>query len=365
MSRLGPLYAALAIFPLLGAGALLPYVALAYRRRGSVGLGHLVLAGAFALYLVGVALLVVLPLRPVTPDFCQLYGVSPELNPSYLIDEIRSERASGGLRAVLGNPDVREAFLNVLLFIPMGLFVRHLLGRGLGTTIAIGFCASLAIELTQLTGNWGLYPCAYRFFATLDLATNTLGTAIGAAAAPLLRLIPAQEEPTDPGVPRPVTWRRRLLAAACNATAIAVTGLMLLALSGLVLEVTRGQLFDSDDARAQVLRAITLVLVPGVFWLLVVPLAWRGRTAGEWAVLIEPANVGAGATRLHRPAILLRFVTGHAPLLVIAAFAAAGVAIAWLALLVALAVHALLVIRARRFAGGVELRVGARLIDAR
>lgn len=365
MSRLGPLYAALAIFPLIAAGALLPYVALRYRRQGSVGIGHLALAGVFALYLVGLALVVILPLRPVTPDFCTLYGVDPEVNPLSILNEVRQQRAESGLRSVIYNPDLQGTILNVFLFVPMGLFVRHFLRRGFWLPVAIGFAASLAIELTQLTGNWGIYPCAYRFFATLDLATNTLGTAIGTIFAPLLVLVPGQESPATANEPRAVRWQRRLLAAVCNAAAIAFTGLVLLALSGLVLEVTRGQLLESDSARAHLLRAFALVVVPGLLVLLAVPLASRGRTPGEWAVLVEPATLGAGAAAVSRDLIVLRFVTGHLPLLILAAVAVAGAAVAWIALVLALAIHLVLLLQAKRFGPGVELRVGARLIDSR
>ena len=156
------------MFPLLAAAVVLPYVAIQYRRRGTVGAGHLAIAAAFGLYMVGLAFLVILPLRPVTPDFCQLYGVDAQLDPlnQHLVSELRIERAIGGWRAVLGNPEL-QACAERLPVHP----ARHLrpprARRGIATTIAIGFAVSLAIELTQLTGNWGLYPCAYRFFASL------------------------------------------------------------------------------------------------------------------------------------------------------------------------------------------------------
>ena len=87
MSRLAPIYAAIAIFPLIAAGAALPYVALQYRRHGALGAGQLFLAGLFGLYLVGLAFAVVLPLRPVSPDFCQVFGVNPRLDPFHVFDQ--------------------------------------------------------------------------------------------------------------------------------------------------------------------------------------------------------------------------------------------------------------------------------------
>ncbi len=164
-------------------------------RLGPLSAGQLLLASLFGLYLVGLLFTVVLPLRPVTPDFCQVFGVEARLNPLNVISEARLERAGGGWSAVLRNGDVQDLFLNVLLFIPLGLFVRHLFKRGLLATVAIGAAVSLVIELTQLTGNWGLYPCAYRFFSISDLITNTLGAGIGAALAPILGLVPRQSPP--------------------------------------------------------------------------------------------------------------------------------------------------------------------------
>ena len=138
-----------------------------------------------------------------------------------------------GFSAVLRDPDVQDLPLNVLLFIPLGMFVRHLLGRGFLATVAIGGAVSVFIELTQLTGDWGLYPCAYRFFSTSDLITNTIGAGIGAFCAPLLRLVPGQSTPTTQAELRRVTPRRRYLAAMCNVALIAAVGFALLAAFGL------------------------------------------------------------------------------------------------------------------------------------
>ncbi len=132
----------------------------------------------------------------------------------------RASRApSGGSRPSFETPDVQDLPLNVLLFVPLGMFVRYLLRRGFLATVAIGAAVSLLIELTQLTGDWGLYPCAYRFFSTSDLITNTVGAGIGAFCAPLLGLVPGQsarrgpsreQRRSDPGAAtslRSATWR--------------------------------------------------------------------------------------------------------------------------------------------------------------
>ncbi len=365
MSRLAPIYAAIAIFPLIAAGAALPYVAVQYRRNGGLAAGQLLLAGLFALYLVGLAFAVILPLRPVSPDFCQLFGVNAHLDPLDVVREARAERASGGLSAVLRNADVQDLPLNVLLFVPLGMFVRHLLKRGFLATVAIGAGVSLLIELTQLTGDWGLYPCAYRFFSTSDLITNTVGAGVGAVFAPLLKLVPGQSTPTAAAELRRVTPGRRYLATLCNVALIAVVGFALLAAFGLLLDATRGQLFVSESIRSQALRAFALVLVPGVTAYLIIPLAWQGRTPGEWAVLLRPTNTGPGATQPLPMLVVARFTVVQAPMLLAAATGVAGYEPAWIALAALALVQAALVWNAKDWNGSAELRLGIVVSDSR
>lgn len=362
MSRLGPFYAALAIFPLLALAASVPYIALQYRRRGTVGAGHLALAATFGLYLIALAFFVILPLRPVTPDFCTVYGVDAVWNPLYIVNEARVDRAVGGWRAVLGNADVQQTVLNVLLFIPLGLFVRHLLKQRVRTTIAIGFGVSLLIELTQLTGNWGLYPCAYRFFETNDLITNTTGAAIGAAMAPMLRAVPAQFSLRHPEEPQPVTALRRVLAALCDIALLLLASVILIALAGVVLEATRGQLFESNSIRAQMLRASALAL-PGLALLLIVPLAWQGRTIGEWVVLLRPVDPKG---RPPQPAMVIgRFLAGPGLLLVLACAGILGSTAAWYIAAIAIAVHLVAIVSAASGPDGASTRTGLKISDAR
>ncbi len=342
--------------------ATLPYVAVQYRRRGAVGAGHLFLVAAAGLYLVGLAFSVILPLRPVTPDFCTLYQADAHVSPLYLIDEFRGERALGGWGAILGNTDFQDLVLNVFLFVPLGFFARHLMRKGFGATVAIGLGVSLLIEMTQLTGNWGLYPCAYRYFSTTDLITNTTGAAIGAACAPLLRLVPGQLTLKDPGLRQPVTAARRFLAAACNAAAVLTLGLFLLAMAGLLLEVTRGQLFESESARAEFLRAATLVWLPGLTLMLAVPLIWQGRTPGEWAVLLR--HTGRAGEDPDRGAVIRRFLIGPAPILLAAGFGVAGTGYAWLVVLAIGTIHVLAITR-RKPAETAPIARGSRLEDSR
>ena len=307
----------------------------------------------------------VLPLRPVSPDFCELFGVNPKLDPFHVVNEARSAYSTGGLGAVIRNADVQDLPLNVLLFIPLGMFVRHLLKRGFLATVAIGAGVSFLIELTQLTGDWGLYPCAYRFFSTTDLITNTIGAGIGAFCAPLLGLVPGQKTPTTQAELRKVTPGRRFLAALCNVALIAAVGFFLLAAFGLLLDATRGQLFVSESIRSQALRAFALVLVPGTATFLAIPLLWQGRTPGEWAVLLRAASTGPASAAPDPLMVVVRFALVHAPMLLAAAAGVAGFEPAWAAFALLAALQTTLVLTARESNGGAELRLGIVVRDAR
>lgn len=72
-----------------------------------------------------------------------------------------------------------QIYLNVLLFVPWGILARFLFKVNFRTALLSGFAASLFIELTQLTGVWGIYGCRYRTFDADDLLTNTLGVVFG------------------------------------------------------------------------------------------------------------------------------------------------------------------------------------------
>lgn len=97
-----------------------------------------------------------------------------QLVPFYFIQEIISHTS-----AVLTKPATyfyllkESAFLqvafNVLLTVPFGIYLRYYFRRSFLQTICISFFLSLFFELTQVTGLYGIYNCAYRLFDIDDL----------------------------------------------------------------------------------------------------------------------------------------------------------------------------------------------------
>lgn len=123
------------------------------------------------------------------------------------------------------DPAVMQVALNVMLFVPLGLFVRLLWRRGFAVATVVGFALSLAIETTQVTGVWGLYPCSYRLFDMGDLMANTAGALLGGLLSVALRSrLSGRGVPADAAAPRPVTVPRRLLGMLCDVLPVWLIG---------------------------------------------------------------------------------------------------------------------------------------------
>ncbi|WP_210530257.1 VanZ family protein [Rubellimicrobium arenae] len=110
---------------------------------------------------------------------CPVGAAAPNLHPfSFLGYLIHGWRRAPDLGAWLAQGQLLSVAMNFVLCAVIGaLLPRHRIG--FGTALLLGCGLSLAVELTQLTGIWGLYPCAYRKFDVDDLILNILGVAAG------------------------------------------------------------------------------------------------------------------------------------------------------------------------------------------
>lgn len=276
-----------------------PYVAWSYRRRGRFGLGHAALVAGAAVYALALWTYTLLPLPDPALVCSDPAGV--QLRPGQFLRDLADARAAGGS----GRGVVLQVALNVLLFVPLGMLVRHLFRRGPVVTVLAGLTVSGLIELTQLTGVWGLYDCAYRVFDVDDLAANTLGAALGFLAAPVLRLVPDQAA-ADVRRPQPVTGRRRVLGMVTDVLLVDLGGLLLWVGVGSVLRST-GAMSPVELADATVLQGSLQLLVAAVL-LVGVPLLGHGATLGQRAVMLRPRT--ESGTDPSVPQRLARAATG-------------------------------------------------------
>lgn len=190
---------ALALWPVASLVLTLPILAILYHREGRLRIWSAVGCYVVVFYFLGLACMTVYPLPDGTSGLGITYGTTPGLNPLRFLNVIRHPTGFG----------VFELTANVALFVPLGFIAARGLGWGPVRSVLAGFAVSLLVETTQLTGDWGLYPYAYRTFDVEDLVMNTFGAFIGWMGAAVLghfaprRIDPEALVPTrNPGLVR-------------------------------------------------------------------------------------------------------------------------------------------------------------------
>ncbi|MEU3272325.1 VanZ family protein [Saccharomonospora sp. NPDC006951] len=121
-----------------------------------------------------------------------------QLVPFQWVSDVEREAATSGIAGGLSTLAFQQMAMNVLLFVPLGIFAKLLWQRGPAKTVLIGFAVSFAVEVTQVTANFGTAPFVYRIFDVDDLLNNTAGALLGwivAALASTLRATAKTEAP--------------------------------------------------------------------------------------------------------------------------------------------------------------------------
>ena len=286
----------------------IPVAAVQYRRDGRLGPGDLMVLAGAAVYGVSLWTYTLLPLPDESDYTCQ----HAQTQLMAFADDIRRAAEQSGYAGLgtpselLSNPAFLQVFLNVVLFLPFGVFVRLITHRGVVVATVLGFAVSLLIEVTQLTGVWGVYPCAYRLFDVDDLLTNTLGAFLGAlvsypyAARRRRRLGTARRR-----LPTTVSVGRRLAATLSDVLFVVLAGTAAAAL-------WRGYLVFAEDQRPATDSASMIALragVPLVVEALMVLLA--GKTLGELVVDLRTSPASY-------PSRLVKLLVGVVPLVTLA-----------------------------------------------
>ncbi|MFJ2621716.1 VanZ family protein [Glutamicibacter sp. NPDC087344] len=203
-------------------------LAVQYRRHGRLSWRRTITTAAASLYGFALFSYTMLPLPATRDAYCRPSVAVPQLQAGHFIQDFAAA-SQLGLRSFSTSFTLWQVLFNIILFMPLGILaVRWLRGNVL-TAVVLGLVASLAIELTQYTGIWGLYTCAYRVADVDDLIMNTFGALLGGAVAYLpvfAFLAPPREPRAAKAPPRPVTRPRRALANVFDA-AFATAGVLL------------------------------------------------------------------------------------------------------------------------------------------
>ena len=224
----------LVTFPLIAFAITLPYMVYQYRKFGSIPWLRTLVVYSFVFYMLVAYYMVILPL-PENRSAVVPYAAHPQLVPFHFVQLI-ADSSTASLAdpstwpGLLRNPNVYEALFNVLLLVPLGMYLRYYFRRTWWQTLLIGFATTLFYEMSQITGLWGLYVHPYRLFDVDDLMLNTLGAMVGFwAVGPAMRVLPDMRlvnmEAREAGVRASVTKRALSFdidfAIACAATVVA------------------------------------------------------------------------------------------------------------------------------------------------
>lgn len=273
---------------------LIPTLVVQYQRFGRLSPRRVLGVSAVCVYGVAVLAYTLLPLPEDVHTCVGGSGAGRQLVPFAFVADI-ARRTSGLGPAALTSPVVTQVVFNVALFVPLGLLVRRLAGRGTGTTVLVGFLVSLAVEVTQGTALWGIYDCPYRVADVDDLITNTAGALLGALAAPRVlgwlpqagHLTPLRRRPTR------VTAGRRWLGMFLDLSAFAaVTAVVAVAASATGALLQPGPASNGGPAWVP-------PLVAGVLVCAVPALSGSGASWGQRLVWLTP-SWPSPATRARR-----------------------------------------------------------------
>ncbi|GAA4683113.1 VanZ family protein [Streptomyces chumphonensis] len=296
-----PVETAVTLFPLVAAAILVPAAVRGYRRRGRAGGWPVLVFYSFVFYLLAALLQTVMPLPADTEAHCARvhYAREPQLEPFAFQASIAS--ASGGdwsAGQLVGLAPTWTTLLNLVLLLPLGVYLRYYLRQRFLPATVLAFATSLFFETTQYTGLWFVYACPYRQFNVDDLILNTAGAVLGWwAVGPFLRLLPVN----DPDRERRryaarITLTRRLLALLTDLAGWLVVWTLAIGLLGVTTSWYTGRQY-----------ALPLGAALGLLWFWLLPAVFA-TTPGKRAVLLRLARYdGArpGPLRLTARACLL------------------------------------------------------------
>jgi glycopeptide antibiotics resistance protein len=265
-----------------------PWVAVQYRRHGALRIGPTVLEFSILVYALAIMAYTLLPLPTDTAKMCLNGGPSPQTQLFGFADNIQRHGGYSGPASLLSNWAIAQVLFNILLFIPLGMFVRHAVRRsgtftGVAVAAVAGLLVSLFVECTQLSGDWFLYPCAYRQFDVDDLLVNAFGAMLGAFLAPLLSGLSVRHTAAS-GAAQPVTAGRRLIGMVCDVLILGMTSGVLAVAVGVISFATG---VDGLVGKLATLGYVLVLLPPMVP---LVSVLCTGRTLGEAVVRLRPVS---------------------------------------------------------------------------
>jgi len=304
---------ALLVFPFLAIFITIPYIIIQYRKYGSILALRSVIIYSFILYLLCCYLLIILPL-PSIEKVLASPTIQPQLIPfsfikDFIVDShIQLSDPSTYLPALKSMAFLTIIF-NVILFIPLGIYLRYYFKMKWSHVLLIAFSLSLFFELTQLSGLYGIYPKAYRIFDVDDLITNTFGGIIGFYLAPYLSFFLPNREKIDQLAYQKgmtVSFSRRFIAFLIDWFVIII---FIVGFNYIISAITKSRLNSLTSLRYM----LTIVI-----FFIIIPILTGGQTIGKFIVKIKVVNLELQPLKYYQYLLrygLLYFIIIPAPLI--------------------------------------------------
>ncbi len=194
-----PIEAAFFAFPIIAFLFTFPYMFVQYFKYGSIIFLKTLIIYTFILYSINIFFLVIMPLPPIS-EVAKYTGDTLQLQPLHFLEVFKNETCLNIHNKSTWIPAMKqECFyvpvLNILMLIPMGMYLRYYFKRNFFETCLICFFVSCFFELTQYSSLFGIYPRPYRLCDVDDLIQNTFGGIIGYIICPLVAwVLPERNE---------------------------------------------------------------------------------------------------------------------------------------------------------------------------
>lgn len=298
-----PILTAAIVFGIVAVAIWIPWLIYTYRKYGYLPLSVLVISFSFIFYSLAAFFLVILPL-PATRDTCAMQAPNTQhysLVPfKFIEDTLKGNwldiKNPATYVLLFKQPAFYQTFFNFLLLLPLGVYLRYYLVEKAywwKATIVL-FCTTLFFEITQLTGIYGIYNCAYRLFDVDDLMMNTFGGVIGYFIAPaVLAVFPSKKT---------IEERAAYLVEKDEVKPMSV--LLAILIDLFLVDLSR-QWIMVFTKHNEVTSFIVTTLILIVF-LVLIPIIWNGRTLGTAVMRFRYSSKLSKKTTISR--LIKRFI---------------------------------------------------------
>lgn len=294
---------AILTFPLVALLITFPILLWHYHRFGAISRWSIVMLYSFVFYLLCAYFLIILPL-PSLASVAKLTTPRYNLQLLLFVREFINQNPfqlahPQTWMAAIKDPTVIQPLFNIVLTIPFGFYLRGYFHRSWWQAIILTFCLSLFFELTQLSGDYGIYARSYRLFDVDDLLLNTTGGILGfGLTGILLPILPSSNR-----IKEKLQVQARQVSLFRHATAFVVDWVLF----SLVSTVANALLGNVKQLN-QVVTLISLIIV-----VLVPQLIWR-KTIGMRLVHLKVA--GMNGDQVTNGQVCRRWLWGYSLFLV-------------------------------------------------